>query len=106
MPGNHFGRFFTMTTAGESHGPGLGVIIDGCPPGIDIDEGFIQQQLDRRKPGQSAITTPRKESDTITIQSGVYEGKSTGAPILILIPNEDARPADYSHVQENFRPSH
>ena len=106
MAGNHFGRIFTITTAGESHGPGLGVIIDGCPPGIDIDTTYIQQQLDRRRPGQSHITTQRKETDRITIQSGVYEGKSTGAPILILIPNEDTREADYDHVEQTFRPSH
>ena len=106
MAGNHFGRIFTITTAGESHGPGLGVIIDGCPPGIAIDVGYIQQQLDRRKPGQSTLTTQRKEDDRITIQSGVYEGKSTGAPILILIPNEDAKPKDYEHVEQSFRPSH
>ena len=98
MAGSHFGRIFTITTAGESHGPGLGVIIDGCPPGIEIDTTYIQQQLDRRRPGQSHITTQRKEGDRITIQSGVYEGKSTGAPILILIPNEDTREADYDHV--------
>jgi len=106
MPGNSFGRIFRITTSGESHGPGLGVIIDGCPPGIGIDTEFIQHQLDRRKPGQSSITTQRKESDRITIQSGVYRGVSTGAPILILVPNEDSRPADYDHVSESFRPSH
>lgn len=106
MSGNHFGKIFTITTAGESHGPGLGVIIDGCPPGIDIDVDYIQKELDRRKPGQSHITTQRKEDDRITIQSGVYQGKSTGAPILILIPNQDTRPADYDHVEQTFRPSH
>lgn len=106
MAGNHFGRIFTITTAGESHGPGLGVIIDGCPPGIEIDVDYIQQQLDRRKPGQSLVTTQRKEDDRITIQSGVYKGKSTGAPILILIPNVDAQPKDYEHVEQSFRPSH
>ena len=106
MAGNSFGKLFTVTTAGESHGPGLGVIIDGCPPGIDLDPAFIQHQLDRRKPGQSHITTQRKENDRITIQSGVYEGRTTGAPILILIPNEDMRPADYEHVEQTFRPSH
>lgn len=106
MAGNSFGRIFRITTAGESHGPGLGVIIDGCPPGLEIDAAFIQQQLDRRRPGQSTITTQRMEGDRISIQSGVYEGKSTGAPILILIPNEDSKPADYDHVRESFRPSH
>ncbi len=106
MAGNSFGRIFRITTAGESHGPGLGVIIDGCPPGIEIDVSYIQKQLDRRRPGQSSITTQRKEHDRITIQAGVYDGQSTGAPILILIPNEDMRPADYDHLSESFRPSH
>ncbi|HZV68364.1 MAG TPA: chorismate synthase [Saprospiraceae bacterium] len=106
MASNSLGRIFRITTAGESHGPGLGVIIDGCPPGVEIDVDYIQRQLDRRRPGQSHITTQRKESDTITIQSGVYEGKSTGAPILILIPNEDTRSSDYDHVEQTFRPSH
>ena len=106
MSGNHFGKIFTITTAGESHGPGLGVIIDGCPPGIEIDIDFIQKELDRRKPGQSHITTQRQEDDRITIQSGVYQGKTTGAPILILTPNKDVKSADYDHVEETFRPSH
>src|SRR5687768_7969831 len=106
MAGNSFGKIFRITTAGESHGPGLGVIIDGCPPWIEVDVDFIQHQLDRRKPGQSHITTSRKEDDKITIQSGVYQGKTTGAPILILIPNQDTRSSDYAHVEESFRPSH
>ncbi len=106
MAGNSFGNLFRITTSGESHGPGLGVIIDGCLPGLEIDLDFIQHQLDRRKPGQSHITTQRKENDRITIQSGVYEGKTTGAPILILIPNEDQRSADYGHIEDSFRPSH
>lgn len=106
MAGNTFGQVFRVTTSGESHGPGLGVIIDGCPPGITIDPTLIQQELDRRKPGQSHITSPRNESDRISLQSGVHEGKSTGAPILILIPNEDMRPADYHHLENAFRPSH
>jgi chorismate synthase len=106
MASNSLGRIFRITTAGESHGPGLGVIIDGCPPGVEIDPTYIQKELDRRRPGQSPITTQRKEGDKITIQSGVYEGKSTGAPILILIPNEDTREADYDHIQQSFRPSH
>ena len=106
MGGNSFGKIFRITTAGESHGPGLGVIIDGCPPGVEVDVAFIQHQLDRRKPGQSHITTSRKEDDKITIQSGVYQGKTTGAPILILIPNQDSRSSDYAHVEESFRPSH
>lgn len=106
MASNSLGRIFRITTAGESHGPGLGVIIDGCPPGIDIDLDFIQHQLDRRRPGQSHITTQRKEGDKISIQSGIYEGISTGAPILILIPNEDSRSSDYDHVEKTYRPSH
>ena len=106
MASNSLGRIFRITTSGESHGPAMGVIIDGCPPGIPIDTAFIQHELDRRRPGQSSITTPRKESDSFTIQSGVYKGKTTGAPILILIPNEDTRPADYDHVENSFRPSH
>lgn len=106
MSGNHFGKIFTITTAGESHGHGLGVIIDGCPPDIEVDIDFIQKELDRRKPGQSHITTQRKEDDRITIQSGVYQGKTTGAPILVLIPNKDVKSADYDHVEQSFRPSH
>lgn len=82
------------------------MIIDGCPPGIQIEVDYIQSQLDRRKPGQSPITTQRKEGDLISIQSGVYKGQSTGAPILILVPNEDTREADYSHIEQSFRPSH
>ena len=106
MASNSFGRIFRITTAGESHGPGLGVIIDGCPPGLEIDEDYIQHELDRRKPGQSSITTQRKESDRISIRSGVYDGKTTGAPIMILIPNEDQRSTDYDHVSQAYRPSH
>ncbi len=106
MASNSLGRIFRITTSGESHGPGMGVIIDGCPAGIVIDTGFIQHELDRRRPGQSSITTQRKESDAFKIQSGVYEGKTTGAPILILIPNKDTKPADYDHIENSFRPSH
>ena len=106
MASNSLGRIFRITTSGESHGPGMGVIIDGCPAGIKIDTAYIQHELDRRRPGQSSITTQRKESDTFTIHSGVYEGKTTGAPILILIPNEDTKPADYDHIENSFRPSH
>ncbi len=106
MASNSLGRIFRITTAGESHGPGMGVIIDGCPAGIAMDLDFIQQQLDRRRPGQSSITTQRKEADKITIQSGVYQGLTTGAPILMLIPNEDSRPTDYDQMENAFRPSH
>ncbi|HEY3387353.1 MAG TPA: chorismate synthase [Saprospiraceae bacterium] len=106
MASNSLGRIFRITTAGESHGPAMGVIVDGCPAGIAIDLEFIQHELDRRKPGQSSITTQRKESDRITIQSGVYQGKTTGAPILMMIRNEDMKPADYDHVENSLRPSH
>ena len=106
MAGNSFGDIFKITTFGESHGKAIGVIIDGCPSLIEIDEEFIQSELDKRKPGQSKITTQRKESDTAQIFSGVFEGKSTGTPIAIIIPNEDQRSKDYSHIQDKFRPSH
>jgi len=106
MAGNSFGDLFRITTFGESHGKAIGVIIDGCPSNITIDEEFIQSELDKRKPGQSKITTQRKESDTAQILSGVFDGKSTGTPISIIIPNEDQRSKDYSHISEMFRPSH
>lgn len=106
MAGNTFGNSFTITTFGESHGKAIGVIIDGCPPNVEIDPEFIQAELDKRKPGQSKITTQRKESDTCQILSGVFEGKTTGTPIAILIPNEDQRSKDYSHIQDKYRPSH
>ena len=106
MASNSLGRIFRITTAGESHGAGMGVIIDGCPAGVDVDIDFIQNELDRRRPGQSSITTQRKEGDKVIIQSGVYQGKTTGAPIMMLIPNEDSRPADYDQVETSFRPSH
>lgn len=106
MAGNSFGEIFKISTFGESHGKAIGVIIDGCPPNICIDEEFIQSELDKRKPGQSKITTQRKESDTAQILSGVFEGKSTGTPIAIIIPNEDQRSKDYSHIMHTFRPSH
>ncbi len=106
MAGNSFGTIFKVTTFGESHGKAIGVIIDGCPPNINIDEDFIQSELDKRRPGQSKITTQRKESDTAQILSGVFEGKSTGTPIAILIPNEDQRSKDYSHIADKYRPSH
>jgi chorismate synthase len=103
---NSYGILFRITTFGESHGPAIGVIIDGCPAGLAIDEAFIQSELDRRKPGQSKITTQRKEDDTFKILSGVFEGKSTGTPIAIVIENQDQRSKDYSHIAETFRPSH
>ncbi|QEC52512.1 chorismate synthase [Anseongella ginsenosidimutans] len=106
MAGNTFGKSFSITTFGESHGKAIGVIIDGCPAGLDIDAAFIQRELDRRRPGQSRITTQRKESDTVQILSGIYEGKSTGTPISLLIPNEDQRSKDYDHIRSAYRPSH
>lgn len=106
MRGNSFGKAFTISTFGESHGKAIGVIIDGCPAGLEIDEAFIQAELARRRPGQSAIVTQRKESDEAQILSGVFEGKATGTPIMILINNKDARSKDYSHIATKFRPSH
>ncbi|MFT6215936.1 MAG: chorismate synthase [Roseivirga sp.] len=104
--GNSFGHIFRIHTYGESHGKALGVVIEGCPAGLVIDEGFIQSELDRRKPGQSRITTQRKEADEFEIVSGVFEGKSTGTPISIIIRNEDQKSKDYSHIADKFRPSH
>ncbi|MBD8489617.1 chorismate synthase [Echinicola sp. CAU 1574] len=104
--GNSFGRVFRISTFGESHGKGLGVIIDGCPAGLPIDEEFIRQELQRRKPGQSKITTQRKEEDECQILSGVFEGKSTGTPIAIVIMNTDQKSKDYSHIADKYRPSH
>lgn len=106
MAGNSFGTLFRITTFGESHGVAIGVIIDGCPAGLPVDEAFVQAELDKRKPGQSKITTQRKESDTVQFLSGVFEGKTTGTPVSLLIPNEDQRSKDYSHNQDVFRPSH
>lgn len=106
MAGNSFGQTFRITTFGESHGEAIGVIIDGCPPNIDVDINFIQSELDKRKPGQSKITTQRKESDTVSILSGIFQGKTTGTPLAMLIPNEDQRSKDYSHIQDKYRPSH
>ncbi len=106
MAGNSFGKAFKITTYGESHGVAIGVIIDGCPAGLAVDIEFIQAELDKRRPGQSKITTQRKESDTVQILSGIFEGKSTGTPISLLIPNEDQRSKDYTHNQDVYRPSH
>ena len=101
-----YGTIFKISTFGESHGKAIGVVIDGCPAGIDFNEPFIQSELDRRKPGQSRITTQRKESDEYQVLSGVFEGKTTGTPIALIIPNEDQRSKDYSHIATQFRPSH
>ncbi len=103
---NSFGNLFKITSYGESHGPGIGVIIDGCPSGLAIDMEFIQSELDRRKPGQSNIVTQRKESDSFKLLSGIFEGKTTGTPIHIFIPNEDANSKDYAEWEDIFRPSH
>ncbi|MEM8594094.1 MAG: chorismate synthase [Pseudomonadota bacterium] len=106
MSGNTLGRLFCVTTFGESHGVGLGAIIDGCPPGIELNEEDIQRELDRRKPGTSRYTTQRKESDRIQIMSGVFEGRTTGTPIGLIIQNEDQRSKDYSSIKDTFRPAH
>lgn len=104
--GNTFGQLFRVTTFGESHGGGVGVVIDGCPPRIAISREDVQRELDRRRPGQSKITSERQEADRCEILSGVFEGQTLGTPILILVRNEDARPADYEPMRAKFRPSH
>ncbi len=106
MSGNTFGKLFTVTTFGESHGLGLGAIIDGCPPGIELSEQDLQIDLDRRKPGTSRYTTARREADIVKIMSGVFEGKTTGTPIGLLIENTDQRSKDYGNIAESFRPGH
>jgi len=106
MAGNSFGRVFTVTSFGESHGPAIGCVVDGCPPGLAISVDDIQQDLDRRKPGTSRHVTQRQESDTVEILSGVFEGKTTGTPIALLIRNEDARSKDYGNLIDTFRPGH
>jgi chorismate synthase len=106
MSGNTFGKLFTVTTFGESHGPAIGCIIDGCPPGMALSVDDIQPELDRRKPGTSRHVTQRQESDTVQILSGVYQGVTTGTPIALLIPNEDQRSKDYGNIAETFRPGH
>jgi len=106
MAGNTFGNIFKVTTFGESHGPALGGVIDGCPPGITLDLKLIENEMQRRKPGQSSIVTQRKEEDTVTFYSGIFEGKTTGTPIGFLIHNKDQKSKDYSHIKETYRPSH
>src|SRR3989344_5165767 len=106
MAVNSFGQLFRITTFGESHGGGVGVVVDGCPPGIEITEEEIQKELDRRKPGQSKITTPRKEADKIKILSGYFEGKTTGTPILMVAHNKEFESDDYLELKEAYRPSH
>ena len=106
MPGNSFGQFFRITTFGESHGPAIGVVIDGCPAGLELDLEVVQKELDRRRPGQSAIVTQRQEADRVELLSGVFEGKTTGMPLAMLIRNEDAKSKDYGHIANKYRPSH
>src|SRR5512136_436817 len=106
MSGNTFGTLFCVTSFGESHGPAIGCVIDGCPPGLALDAADIQQDLDRRKPGTSRHVTQRRESDTVEILSGVFEGRTTGTPIALLIRNEDQRSKDYGSIAETFRPGH
>ena len=106
MAGNTFGLFFKLTTFGESHGPAIGGIIDGCPSGIDIDMEAIQSEMARRKPGQSSIVTQRKEDDKVEFYSGIFEGKTTGTPIGFLIHNTNQKSRDYSHIKDSYRPSH
>ncbi len=106
MAGNSFGKIFTVTTWGESHGSGLGVVVDGCPPGIEITEEDIQRDLDKRKPGSTIASTKRKESDKVHILSGIFEGKTTGTPISMVVYNKDARSSDYSYLSDIYRPGH
>ena len=106
MAGNSFGQLFTVTTFGESHGIALGAIVDGCPPGLELTEEDIQPDLDRRKPGQSKYTTQRKEGDRVCILSGVFEGRTTGTPIGLLVENEDQKSKDYGAIKDIFRPAH
>ena len=106
MSGNTFGKLFCVTSFGESHGPAIGCVLDGCPPGLALDAADIQHELDRRKPGTSRHVTQRRESDTVEILSGVFEGRTTGTPIALLIRNEDARSKDYAAIADTFRPGH
>jgi len=106
MSGNTFGKLFQVTTYGESHGKALGCIIDGCPPQLELSTDDIQSELNRRKPGQSDVTTQRKEDDIVEILSGVFEGKTLGTPISLIIYNQDQRSKDYSNIKDVFRPNH
>ena len=106
MAGNTFGRLFTVTSFGESHGPALGCVVDGCPPGLALTEADLQKDVDRRRPGTSQYTTQRRESDTVRILSGVFEGSTTGTPIGLLVENEDQRSRDYEKIKDRFRPGH
>lgn len=104
--GSIFGRVFRISTFGESHGGAVGVVVDGCPPRLELDEAEVQHDLDRRRPGQSTLTTPRQEADRAEIVSGLFEGRTLGTPIAILVRNEDARPSAYEHMKDVYRPSH
>ena len=106
MSGNSYGRLFTVTSFGESHGAAIGCVVDGCPPGMELTEEDIQPDLDRRKPGKSRHTTQRRESDAVRILSGTFDGRTTGTPIALLIENEDQRPRDYTKLMDKFRPGH
>src|SRR4051812_32111357 len=106
MSGNSFGTLYCFTSFGESHGPAMGGVVDGCPPGLELCEADIQKELDRRKPGTSRHVTQRQESDTVEILSGVVEGRTTGTPIGFIIRNEDQRSKDYSAIAQTFRPGH
>jgi len=106
MSGNTFGKLFTVTTFGESHGPAMGCVVDGCPPGLALSEADLQQDVDRRRTGTSHFVSQRREADQVRILSGVFEGRTTGTPIGILIENTDARPRDYERLRDRFRPGH
>src|ERR1041384_2818521 len=106
MSGTSIGRLFVVTSFGESHGPAIGCVVDGCPPGMELSEADIQKDLDRRKPGTSRHVTQRREPDTVEILSGVFEGRTTGTPIALLIRNEDQRSRDYEKIKDRFRPGH
>ncbi len=106
MSGNTLGNLFAVTNFGESHGPAIGCVIDGCPPGIALSEADIQPELDRRRPGPSQFATQRTEPDQVEILSGVYEGRTTGTPICLLIRNQDQRSKDYGDIVQTFRPGH
>jgi chorismate synthase len=106
MAGSSFGQLFRLSTFGESHGGAVGVILDGAPPGLELNEADIQKELDRRKPGQSEVTTPRNEPDIIHLLSGIFEGKTTGTPILMILYNKDAQSSAYSDIMDKFRPGH
>ena len=103
---SQYGNLFRISTWGESHGPGVGVVLDGCPSGLPISEAEIQAELDRRRPGQSRLTTPRKEADKVEILSGIFDGRATGTPIAMLVRNTDQRSHDYGDMAEMYRPSH